>query len=88
MSKRHASALASAPMYLDDRIPEGYVVICTGDGLEHSFVVRGLGLSVECPKCGRTALSPKLLDAYYERRGRMLGIGAVLIRRLPTSSAR
>jgi hypothetical protein len=59
---------ASAPMYLDDRLPEGYVV-CADTGAEHSFMLRRLGPSIECPKCGRTALPAGLLDAYYERVG-------------------
>ena len=60
---------ASAPMYLDDRLPEGYVVVCADAGAEHSFMLRRLGPSIECPKCGRTALPAGLLDAYYERVG-------------------
>ena len=51
-------------MQLDGRIPEGYVVLCTGDGECHSFLVRKLGPSVECPECGRTALSSQLVDTY------------------------
>jgi hypothetical protein len=56
-----------ARLYLDGRLPEGYVVLCTTGGDPHSFLVRRLGLSVECPKCGRTALSAELAAAYYER---------------------
>jgi hypothetical protein len=59
----------SSPMYLDDRLPEGYVVVCADDGAEHSFMLRRLGPSIECPKCGRTALPAGLLDTYYERVG-------------------
>ena len=54
-------------MVLDGRLPEGYVVVCTAGGDPHSFLVRRLGPSVECPDCGRTALSAKLLEIYYER---------------------
>ena len=57
-----------AKMYLDGRLPEGYVVLCTADSDPHSFLVRRLGLSVECPQCGRTALSSDLVSAYYEQR--------------------
>jgi hypothetical protein len=56
-----------ATMYLDGRLPEGYVVLCTADAEPHSFLVRRLGLSVECPECGRTALSADLIGAYYEQ---------------------
>jgi hypothetical protein len=48
-------------MYLDGKIPEGYVVLCAPDGETHSFIVRRLGPSVECPQCGRTALSANLI---------------------------
>jgi hypothetical protein len=58
-----------APIYLDDRIPDGYVFVCSGNGAEHSFLLPKLGPSIECPRCGRTALSPALLDAYYTRMG-------------------
>jgi hypothetical protein len=58
-------------MILDGRLPQGYVVVCTNSGDSHSFLVRRLGPSVECPECGRTALSPDLLQAYYERDSRL-----------------
>lgn len=54
-------------MYLDGKIPEGYVVLCAPSGEAHSFIVRRLGPSVECPRCGRTALSTNLVTSYYER---------------------
>jgi hypothetical protein len=38
----------------DARLPEGNVILCTGHGDEHSFLVRRLGLSVECPTAGRS----------------------------------
>lgn len=55
-------------MYLDGRLPEGYVVLCSPEGDSHSFLVRRLGLSVECPECGRTALSAELVGDFYDRR--------------------
>lgn len=58
-------------MILDGRLPQGYVVVCASSGDSHSFLVRRLGPSVECPECGRTALSADLLDAYYERDRRL-----------------
>jgi hypothetical protein len=56
-----------ALIYIDGKLTEGYVVICARNGEPHSFLVRRLGLSVECPQCGRTALSANLIAAYYER---------------------
>jgi hypothetical protein len=60
-------AAAPASMYLDTRIPEGHVLVLTCAGEEHSFLVARLGVSVECPTCGRTALSASLIDDYYAR---------------------
>jgi len=54
-------------MYFDGKISDGYVALCASNGEAHSFVVRRLGPSVECPQCGRTALSANLIAAYYER---------------------
>jgi len=56
-------------MVLDGRLPEGLVVVCTGGGEQHSFLARRLGPSVECPECGRTALSADLIQDYYDRNG-------------------
>ena len=57
----------ATPMYLDDRSPDGHIIVCTRDGTEHSFLRRRLGLSVECPVCGRTALSVDLVAEFYRR---------------------
>jgi hypothetical protein len=62
-------------MIVDGRLPQGYVVVCTSGGDSHSFLVRRLGPSVECPECGRTALSTDLLQAYYERDSLELSSG-------------
>lgn len=52
-------------MYIDDKLPEGYVVVCDGEcGDPHSFLVRNLGLSVQCPKCGKVALSVDLATRF------------------------
>ena len=67
MSELRKSALANPPMYLDDRSRDGHIVVCRGDGTEHSFLRRRLGLSVECPVCGQTALSVDLVADFYRR---------------------
>jgi hypothetical protein len=57
-------------MYIDGKVPEGYVVICAparSDGPEHSFLCRRLGPSVECPMCGQIALSVDLVADFYRR---------------------
>ena len=51
-------------MFIDGKLPQGDVVICSHDHPTHSFLVRRLGLSVECPGCGCTALSTDLAAAF------------------------
>ena len=58
-------AAAYPSMYLDDRLPDGHIVVCTGGGTEHSFCLRRLGVSVECPICGQIALSVDLVADFY-----------------------
>jgi hypothetical protein len=67
MSEFRKVAHANPPMYLDDRSADGHIIVCTGGGTEHSFLRRRLGLSVECPICGQTALSVDLVAAFYRR---------------------
>jgi hypothetical protein len=55
-------------MYLDDRLSDGHIVICTGGDTEHSFCCRRLGVSVECPICGQIALSVDLVEEFYGAR--------------------
>jgi len=55
-------------MIIDGRLPQGYVVICNAEHHSHSFLVKQLGPSVDCPKCGRTALSTELATAFTESR--------------------
>jgi hypothetical protein len=67
MSELRKLALANPPMYLDDRSPDGHILVCRGGGSEHSFLSRRLGLSVECPVCGQIALSVDLVADFYRR---------------------
>lgn len=67
-------------MRLDARLPEGNI----GHGDEHSFLVRRLGLSVECPRCGQVALSVDLIADFYRRSMDALGMQA---RQAPMSNA-
>lgn len=53
-------------MYLRRKTDKGWVVGCDcpdGDG----FTVRRLGIAVECPRCGRTALVSELTTDYWLR---------------------
>ena len=67
MSTTHKVAIRPASMRIDARLPEGHVLLCTGGGSDHSFLVRRLGLSVECPNCGQIALSVRLVADFYQR---------------------
>ena len=67
MSELRKLALATPPMYLDDRSCDGHIIVCNGGGTEHSFLRRRLGLSVECPICGHIALAVDLVADFYRR---------------------
>jgi len=47
------------------RLPEGYVILCSQNGDEYSFLVKSLGISVECPHCGTTRCGPELAAESY-----------------------
>ena len=49
-------------MLIESRLTEGHRIRCAAG---HVFIVRTLGPSVECPKCGETALSTYLATAYF-----------------------
>ncbi len=51
-------------MLIESRLTEGHRIRCAAG---HVFIVRTLGPSVECPKCGETALSTDLATAYFPR---------------------
>ena len=67
MSITDGAAPGRPSMRLDGRLPEGNVILCTGHGDEHSFLVGRLGLSIECPKCGQIALSADMVADFYKR---------------------
>ncbi len=48
-------------MHIESKVSEGHVICCE---MGHTFVAKLRGPSVECPKCGRTALSAELATAY------------------------
>ena len=58
-------ARGRASMRLLARLSLGNVMLCAGNGNQHSFLVRRLGLCVECPTCGQVALSVDLLADFY-----------------------
>jgi len=52
-------------MSIEGRLPQGYVVLCSGNGSEYTFLQRTLGLSVECPHCGATSEGATLALQFY-----------------------
>jgi len=60
-------------MYIDARLPNGYLIVCDRAAEDHVFIVRNLGPSVECPKCGDTALSGDLAAAFVGGRDHKQG---------------
>ena len=52
-------------MVIDAKLTEGYVVLCDERSEMHSFLIGSLGLSVECPHCGSTALATELATDFY-----------------------
>ncbi len=57
-------------MKIHGKLPEGYVVLCNNRHDDHCFLVKNLSVSVECPRCGWTALSEVLLTEYCIKLGR------------------
>ena len=49
-------------MLIESRLSEGHQIRCAQG---HVFLVRALGPSVECPRCGETALSTDLATAFF-----------------------
>jgi len=55
-------------MYIDEQLTEGYVIVCGGHSDQHSFLVKNLSLSVQCPTCGEVALSVELATDFVMRQ--------------------
>lgn len=50
---------------LAGKVPEGHVILCGRPGDEHTFLIRSLGISVECPHCGAARAGVDLaVEAY------------------------
>ncbi len=64
----------SENMNIDDKIIEGYIVGCD---CESYFITPRLGVSVECPHCGRTELPENMLTNWTLgiTIGPLLGVG-------------
>lgn len=55
-------------MYIDEQLAEGYVIVCGGHSDQHSFLVKNLSLSVQCPTCGEVAMSVELATDFVMRQ--------------------
>jgi hypothetical protein len=55
----------SARLSVAGKLPEGYIIHCRFGGDEYSFLVRALGISVECPHCGATRHGAELAQEYF-----------------------
>jgi hypothetical protein len=53
-------------MHLAKKSDRGWIVRCDCDD-KAEFRVRMLGIAVECPHCGRTALTADLTTEYWSR---------------------
>ena len=55
----------TARLTLAGKVPEGHVILCERPGDEHTFLIRSLGISVECPHCGAVRAGVDLaVEAY------------------------
>ena len=55
----------------------GYVIGCVCDDEDvHEFRVKKLGLSVECPNCGATAIGTDLLTTFHLQGSPEAGLSA------------
>jgi len=59
-------------MKIEAKVSKGHLIRCD---CGESFLVRRLGIGVECPKCGATALSPDLAAAFHEEQSRLAEAG-------------
>ncbi len=52
------------------RLPEGHIIMCRHGGDDYTFLVRSLGISVECPRCGATCRGTELAEQTCSLRRR------------------
>jgi hypothetical protein len=56
---------SSPRLSIAGKLPEGYVILCRSGGDEYSFLVKILGISVECPHCGATRHGVELAQEHF-----------------------
>jgi hypothetical protein len=55
----------AAPLTVVGKLPQGYIILCRHDGADYAFLVRSLGISVECPHCGATRCGVDMAQEYH-----------------------
>jgi hypothetical protein len=55
----------AAPLTVVGKLPQGYIILCRHDGADYAFLVRSLGISVECPHCGATRCGAEMAQEYH-----------------------
>src|SRR5262245_21954888 len=56
---------AAASLTVVGKLPQGYIILCGHHGDDYAFLVRSLGISVECPYCGATRCGPEMAQEYH-----------------------
>lgn len=74
-------------MMIENRSPDGYVIICKHKDEDHRFVAKHPGGQVACPQCGYAAKSVSLLLDYIGAAPPWRQINAPLRRRAGSPSA-
>jgi hypothetical protein len=55
----------AAPLTVVGKLPQGYIILCQHNGADYAFLVRSLGISVECPHCGATRCGVDMAQEYH-----------------------
>jgi len=53
---------------IEDRSSEGCLIVCASHPGGHRFLVERLCLTIECPKCGCTAISTLVVEEFAARQ--------------------
>jgi hypothetical protein len=56
---------SSPRLSIAGKLSEGYVILCSADHDEYSFLAKTLGISVECPHCGAIRSSVELAQEWF-----------------------
>jgi hypothetical protein len=68
----------AAPLTVVGKLPQGYIILCCRHGDDYAFLVRSLGISVECPHCGMTRCGVEMAQEYHADRRSTADRGTVV----------